>query len=343
MTRAALLPTPGDPFLCLFWFEMFEKYWQNEVDKLYIFINSGLEPSVVSFLKKRFGSNSKVRVFHRDFMTQHGIALAHLLIDCQEELVMLIEDDGIIFKNGAVKEQFDRIENGVVDVVGCHRTSATPGISIKTVERFNLPTSEPFLWPNFMFAKRKDLMKTDLHFQNKGFRSGEYCEILDWIPEQDEAMDTNGWIAIQIYNLGLKVERVEQYHRMPTDIDYFARKEHIWNGLSKWCHIGSLSGMMTNWLIDSEGYPLESRFSKTGRKDTITNSDNMNDLGTKEEFEGRVAHLLLCFSQVKDRCEEISEFRDQYEKSIKRLIEVFHLDEFKMEMKIKLYKSLFNI
>jgi len=344
MTRVALLPTPGDPFLNKLWFTLFESRWQNEVDKLYVLVNSRIEPKVIAFLTKMYQSNPKVKFMYVDHMMEHGWALKELVLACKEDLVLLIEDDGMIFKSGAVKEQFDRIENGEVDVIGGQRQSSTPGIAIATMNKFSTGNMEAFLWPNFLFTKREYLMKTDLVFGSKGFKAGDKVPYLDWTTEQDEVMDTFGWGAIQLRAQGLRISLMEQYHAMGNDLYSHSFGYRMWDGKAKWTHWGSLSGMMTNWLVDKKGRPLESRqFAQEKNPYDITNSDPMDNPDVVSDFESRIAHISLAFELTQEECNEIDEFRSEYREAIKRVIQVFHLSNALIQGKMNIYKELFNL
>jgi hypothetical protein len=348
MSRAALLPTPGDPFLLKFWFFMFEKRWQEEVDKLYVCLNSRIEKPVVEFIRSFMEKNPKVQFTYIDHMIEHGNAIKLLLNQSQEDLIMLIEDDGIIFTPGAVKEQFDRIEKGEVDLIGSQRQSSTPNIAEAAQKKFNLFTKEAFFWPNFLFTKREDLLKTDQNFgRADNFKQGEYIKELDWYVDGPVGADTFVWASIQLRAMGLKVDLVDQYHAMAEDMQFFEKKIRAWSGEAKWCHLGSLSSMMTNFLFDDAGFPLESRKSSL-RPPTIDpfkipQPENQQDNGPKQDLESRVANCLLAWEKMQEECEEITEFRDQYRRAIDRLISSFELSIGRIRDKIQAYKILYTL
>lgn len=343
MTRAAVLPTPGDPFLNKLWFKFFEEKWQDEVDHLYVLVNSRIEKKVVNFLRKMYQSNPKVTFMYEDHMIEHGWALKKLILECKEDLVMLIEDDGLIFKSGAVKEQFDKIEKGEIDIVAGHRQSATPGISQATNDRFSVGSNECFMWPNFLFVKTEALKKTDMVFGSKGFKAGEEVPYLNWTATQEEAMDTFGWAAIQLRSQGQRIEYIEQYHAMNDDLWWYNRRERMWDGNCKWTHWGSLSSMMTNFLMDKRGRPLEHRMHIKGRNMAISNSDPMEDEGVKADFESRIANIGLAFDITQGECDSISNFREEYKNAIERVISVFDLRRDQLDFKKRIYKELFEI
>ena len=49
MSRAVLLPTPCDPFLIKYWLENFSRYYEDNIDKLYVHLNSPIEKEVIDY------------------------------------------------------------------------------------------------------------------------------------------------------------------------------------------------------------------------------------------------------------------------------------------------------
>lgn len=348
MTKAALLPTPGDPFLLKFWFWLFENRWQEEIDKLYVCYNSRLEPEVVEFVKNFMTKNPKVEWLYFDHMIDHGKALKELLLICKEDLVMLVEDDGMIYKGGEITRCFNLIEQGKVDFVGSHRQSSSFNIADATKNKFDLFDHEVFFWPNFFFISRENLLKTDLDFGAKGFKRGDFIKELNWeVPDEDAAMDTFGWTSIQLRALGLRYELVDQWHSMAEDLMFFREKRRSWTEDNHWCHLGSLSSMMTNFLFDHNGYPLESRKSphRPPAIDpfNIPQPPNQQDEGPKQDMESRVANLILAFRRVENQCDEIGEFRSEYAAALNRLTNSFGLRGGQIEDRIQAYKILYTM
>lgn len=346
MTKAALMPTPGDPFLLKFWFFLFEKYWQNEVDRLYVLYNSRMELPVVEFVRSFMTKNPKVVFLYEDHMIEHGNAIKALVNICQEDMVMLGEDDGMIFKEGAVKEQFEKIESGKTDIVASQRQSSTLHIAEIAQQRFGTWNTEAFFWPNFFFIEKKYLLETDQHFGAKRFDKGEHIAELNWIVDEESALDTFGWTSIQLRAKGLRIDLVDQYHAMAEDLIFFREKIKSWKGDSKWCHLGSLSGMMTNFLYDDAGYPLESRSHRASPPIDPNNIPKPVDIaneGPKQDFESRVANVLLAFERTQGECDAIAEFRDQYRRAIDRLVKCFELRTSLIQRKIDAYKILYTM
>jgi len=75
--RAALLPSRGDPITLRLVFHYFETVWQDEVDKLYINVNSTCEPEVIEYIKK-FTTHPKVVFSYDDHNLDHGGSLTKM-------------------------------------------------------------------------------------------------------------------------------------------------------------------------------------------------------------------------------------------------------------------------
>src|SRR3989304_437118 len=115
-SRAALLPYPGDPFLLNYWLMFFDKFWGAEVDRLYIGFNSPIEETVLNYIKELCSSRPKIILDIQIQQMDHGPTIDRLLDLCNEDYIMLIEDDGFIFKRGVVDLAFSKLESGEFDI-----------------------------------------------------------------------------------------------------------------------------------------------------------------------------------------------------------------------------------
>ena len=106
MSRAVILPHPADPFLLMYWLHFFDEVWGSEVDKLYIYVNSPMERPVIDYMRDLCAKNPKISWQYNDVQVEHGYAIKRTLDIVQEDHVMLIEDDGFIFRPGIVDNCF---------------------------------------------------------------------------------------------------------------------------------------------------------------------------------------------------------------------------------------------
>lgn len=247
LSRAAFLPHFGDPLAFAYWFGFYQHVWAKEVDWLYVFSSNISEEGALFIENLIKESGLPVWYQWQEAPKQHGDTLAMLTQMAREDLVMFIEDDAVIFKPGAVDEAFRLIEEGSVDAVGSARGSCSRELIEAAHQKWDFPAFGDVrdngcnFWPNFFFAKRSDLLKTDLNFNAVNWKAGEYIEMFNIVAPADLASDTFGWGSLQLRDLGLRFAYVPQYHGHPDDPADYEQKRNLWDGKAKWVHHGSLS------------------------------------------------------------------------------------------------------
>lgn len=235
--RVALLPTIGQPHILGTWLKYYER-WQNEVDKLLIHVGA---PS-------------------------HGKGIAKLLSWVKpEDMVMLIEEDAIIFKKGIVDQCFSFIEKGKCHALGSPRMSCHSEIADAAKKKYRLDYSGlgdkgPNYWPNFFFCQAKDLLQTDRHFEAKSWKKGDYIKPLNHLVKEEAISgDTFVWTSLQLRAMWLSIKEIPQYHSSPYDLDDYQKKEGLWDGKCSWFHLGSLAGVFSQPQSKMEKLELERR------------------------------------------------------------------------------------
>ena len=108
-----LLPSHGDPITSVPFLYFFKNVWKNEVDKLYFRVNSAVGISVVNFLKEIVENNGGVFSYNNTSDGQHCVALTHLFNDSNEDIVVFMEEDGLVFKSGSINMYCDKIEKNM--------------------------------------------------------------------------------------------------------------------------------------------------------------------------------------------------------------------------------------
>lgn len=349
MSRVALLPTPCDPFVTLVWLECFKKYWQDEVDRLHVHINSSLEYGVVEYVKEKLAENSKITVTYENHMADHGPSLTKMLLGAKEDLVMFAEDDCLIFKSGIVDDCFRKIEDGHFDIVGSGRGSCSQNIWEASGKKYGLDyhgfgDKGPNFWPNCFFAKRSDLMKTDLNFAARTWQPGERIEELDLDITETTVGDTFVWGSIQLMNMGLRVCYVPQFHGHPEDLNWYEKKQGLWNGDAYWIHIGSVSSGMNGIIRSSNGKPMALK-----KDDSVQPSElpvYVTTEAERGEFERRVGFWMYCLEEVSVKHPALNKFDNfciDYAGGIVQIIKTYKLDLDKITKYMKIYKELINL
>lgn len=354
-SRAALLPYPGDPFLLNYWLHFFETIWGDEVDWLYIYLNSPIEKPVVDYIHEICAKHSKIKLFYSDHQIEHGDVIDLMLSACTEEFVMLIEDDGFIFKKGQVDKCFGYLESGEYDIVGSKRGSCSQEILSRSKQLYNLDYSGEGdqgcnFWPNFFFSKRNLLTSTDRRFGARTWKRGEEIVPLSRPGEtylaQDELVtgDTfvNTSLQLQAAIPQSRIKYVPQYHGSPDDIEHYSRGYNLFDGLAPWCHIGSLSSGVGGILQDGHGRCLARRLLDEDKGPNYPIPNYCHTEQEKWEFERRVQwwHRFWQFAYGNTDTDVIVEFRTLYLEAINRIIQEYGLSTSRIERRQKIYASI---
>jgi len=236
--RVVLLPTMNQTHVNGMWLQLYER-WQNEVDKLYVHVND----------------------------KSHGVALRYMIKKWVRptDNLLLIENDGIVFKPGIVDKYFTMIEKGEAQLIGSPRMSCHPEIAeaakkVWSLDYEGLGDKGPNFWPNMFFINAKHLFDTDMHFEAKGWSDGEHIKELNHTIKGEPQMgDTLVWTSIQLRHKGLKIHEIPQYHASPYDIENSENKEGIFDGKCPYFHFGSLTGDFTVPQDDITSRELERR------------------------------------------------------------------------------------
>lgn len=351
MTKAAFLPTPCDPYICLLWIAI-NKTWFNEVDTLYVLLNGDTEKPVAEYIQSKFEEIPNAKVEYIPSMIQHGTGLAMMTKKAKEKLVMFIEDDAFIFKKGWVSELFGKIERGDCDGLGSPRTSSSMDLQRAASRALNVDLAGfgdvgVGFWPNFFFCKRADLLTTDLDFNAKGWEKGNYIKEIDWTVEPDEGRthigaDTFVWGSIQLRALGLKFIEIPQYHLHPEWESERNSKVNVFDGKAGWMHAGSLSGSIYGILTDDVGNPLAFRsLPLPPREEGWKLPSYVITEQERQEFEKRVCFYIMAL-ELFDNIPELEDFRKAYIKAVDRVIEQFNLDKGRLYAQKDAYLQLFK-
>jgi hypothetical protein len=253
MSRAVVLPTPGDPFIAGLWVSTFKKFWKSEVDQLYVLVNAATPPEVFQCAVDIYQDAGAIVLQHPNGYMGHGFALTELVQRVKEDLILFVEDDFYILSNGNVNRWFQQVEGNVVDCVASYRGCCTDSWRQRIVDRFGITGElavQPNFWPSLCVTKKSDLERTDMFFDSKGFPPGTYIKELDWTTPETVCGDTFVWMSIQLRALNLRFEILNQNRLI--DVIYSKQRK------PPWVHIGS-TPLMYEYIIDKEGVPWGNR------------------------------------------------------------------------------------
>lgn len=340
MSRACLLPTPGDPFLLQYWLLCYKRFWKNNIDGLYVYVNSPIPDDVVVFNGEILDAAGAKLVLWANTMIDHGKALEELLKNVDEDNVMLVEDDGFIFKSGKVDAAFARLDNSPYKVVASKRGSCSPAILEMAQEKWGL-NYEGYgdqgcnFWPNFFFTKTEILKGIGGHFGASAWQPGEMIEGLEMRTELFANGDTFVSGSLRIRAALDKIRPPEsregpllgdtliwyepQYHGNTDDMPDHDKGEGIWSPDCYWTHSGSLSTGITNLLnLDRE---LPKGMAGTDQE--------------KLELERRVMFWQIFWENATPT--GIEKFHEDYGKAIMRLITHYELNEGRINQRKRAY------
>lgn len=244
MKTAALLPTPGDPFLVKHWLRNCELLWRSEVDDLYVLVGGQEDEEARRYIQReveRLGGHYLERV--TGGLTPHGVALNILITDCDADAVLLMEDDVRVRYSGRISAEFDRIRSGEYDVCASRRVSMTPNIEAASRALWPHDRTDDLadgcgMWPAFVFARRDALLATDRDYGERGWGEGMLVPGLGYlVPEGENAVcDTFGGVAFQL-RAQFRVRDIPQW-KGPW---LWAGQLEMFSDRMSWFHCGSLS------------------------------------------------------------------------------------------------------
>ncbi len=171
--RAALLPTPGDPFVLAYWLRNYAT-WRSQVDELVVFVNGLTDPEAIAY-DRRIVEEAGGRFVHSSGSAGHDGAIHRLLSETKAEFVVLCEDDAYVRKPIMVGVSFVSIEDDKTDIVGSprHEDYAGQYVEFGPYTPGDLAELRHGLWPAFLFARRADLLATDQQFGDQAWRIGQ--------------------------------------------------------------------------------------------------------------------------------------------------------------------------
>lgn len=347
MSRAAILPFPGDPFLINYWLKFYDNVWSKEVDKLYIYLNTFAEKPVVDYIKARVEKSPNIHFVYNPAQIEHGDAINHTLELVTEDLVMLIEDDAFIFRPGMVDACFKLIESGDKDIVGSKRGSCSFEILEAAEKKWNIPATGfgdngCNFWPCYFFTKTSILKKTSRRFGARSWLKGETITPLAIVVEAPEVVgDTfvNTSLELRAMIPEDRIAYVPQYHASPDDLEHFKKHQFLFNGLSFWTHIGSLSSGVGGVLRDDQNRALTRRMIEQPKGPTVLEAWAKTE-GERREWERRVTWWLTAYENADNVTEDIKEFYDLYGIALNRIIAQYELSINNIRQMQKAYKSI---
>lgn len=211
-TRAVLLGTNAYPFLIRYWYELFDKVWQDEVDMVYIAVSKPEHESAWGYTKKVLSSHPKIRLFETN--TDWPKSINTVVREVKEDLLFVPHDDTFIFKKGVLDKYFKIVEKtGKVVTPITH--IFTPQDLVRELMKVKYPNQVPFendeyvtetgysFYCNFFFVDMDLMRQTSMDFGEWHVNIGEYEPLLDWAPlTTNFGADTNFKLCLELLRAG---------------------------------------------------------------------------------------------------------------------------------------------
>lgn len=258
-TRAVLIGTNAYPFLMRYWYEIFTRKWQDEVDKVYIAISNPEHKSAWLNTRKLLQSHPKIEVVETNTNWPDSINAVAKTIT--EDLVLLAHDDTFIFKPGVLTKYFDMCEeeNKVITPI---TPIFTPKDLVEELMQKKYPEQLPLrveetgetgysFYCNMCILPRELMAKTSIDFGEWHVLRGEYCDLLDWTPiVNDFKADTNFLFMLELLKAGAHFHAIPKMeiatiYNFPDPISELLRlkKEKIgpFGDDSGWIHLQTMA------------------------------------------------------------------------------------------------------
>jgi hypothetical protein len=326
-SRAILLPSIGDPFLLELWFSRSYPKFKNEVDHVYICLDSNQNEKWQSEVKQHIiETYSKLPNISIFFSEKAGLSstIETAFKRCQHTYFAYIQEDAYVYKEGEVDRCFELLECDTVDVV------ATPMYCYSGILNGLLSDvtggKEPYLhhlgfafWQNFFFSSVKTIRETNCNFEPKQYRKGERIPYLNQEAPDTVSLDVMAEISFQLRVLGKRFKYVSQglgVHDLnfsPLDVNF-------------WQHVNSLSSI-TTYLVNETAMPPVGDES----------------VSLKTELERRVAWWIVAAKThgvPKDLTSPIGRYYWRYAAMINKIISDYKLDQKNVDKRVNIIERI---
>lgn len=210
-TRAVLLGTNAYPFLIRYWYELFTRFWENEVDKVYIAVSKPEHKSVWPYFRKLLHSHPKIEVFETGKMWP--MSINEVAREIKEDLIWIPHDDTFVFKRGVLDRYFDIVEKTGKVITPLTQIYSEPAyVNDLLLRKYGgqLPINVPetgevgfSFYCNMFFVTRELMNKTSMDFGELHVKEGEIFEPLSHSPlEKNVDSDTNFKFELELLFAG---------------------------------------------------------------------------------------------------------------------------------------------
>lgn len=357
-SRAVVVGSNAFPYLISYWFYLFTKYWQDEVDVVYFAISQAGHPKSWGYTKALLESHPKIKVVETGLAWPDSIN--KVTREVKEDLVLCLHDDVLIYKSGIIDKYFKIVEEK--DVVVTPLTGIyTPSPLIQELMHVKFPNQVPFVsedgdkeysfYCHFFFIKNELLKKTSIDFGEWHIKIGEYCPLLKWTPLSTPfGADTNFKLCLELLNAGAKfygipkkeITNILALGNSLNDLErMIINREGIFSPESEWLHLQTMAYHIYGLYFDlGERESLEIRSG--GRvREKIYNEETSFDIPSyKNALEIKIAWIYEFWRA--GNFESLGKYHAHAQNEIEKIIEIVKLDKVKIKKLSKLFKNILN-
>lgn len=208
MKVSAVSTFNGNPYLAVYWKRLYEKYWKDEVDELWVCIH-GDNKSVNHFIHGLF-KNSKITAIP---LPEMGAALDYIYPYLKGDVLVTVDSDNFITEKFVISRNVLLLKEYAA--VGIFGGSAKPfSVSDDLQKHFGIVRLNSFL----SFWDKKKIDEEPFTFQRMKFAKGE--EFLGYKFKEWGFIDTMGYLTLTLK---------QKYNILP--LKYIQGSQHI-GGLS---------------------------------------------------------------------------------------------------------------
>lgn len=249
-TRAALIGSGGfTPILNLFLETV--KIWQDEVDRIYIAIDSS--NTLDNYIKEKCKQFPKITLLEgcRGWPDSYNDAFN----ESKEDLFLILHDDTLIYEKGIVAKYFKLAEEGFVctPMHGIYQPEDIINEYIHRKYGWNNPPYSFLLY--FLFISRENLLKTDINFNGKGWEPGEVVNELNITAPVGMSGDTGFLLGLQLFDKKVSLHEIPRSETSGlTQTDDALEVLEQWQKDSSqifeygWFHLQNTGNTIPNWF-----------------------------------------------------------------------------------------------
>jgi hypothetical protein len=218
--RAVVMGTNAHPFLMAYWLYLFNTYWRDEVDKVYICISNPIYPMSWGYTKAILENNPKIKVIETNGPWPRSVELG--IEQVTEDSILINHDDLFVMKTGVIDEMFNIVENEGKCVTPIHG-NYTPTDLIRELMTKKWGNKLPFVDPrtnnteysfycNFFFAPTELVKRSGFNLGEYLVKKDGYCKYLNWTFSSTELhADTNFLFGLQLLEAGAEFKIIPEY------------------------------------------------------------------------------------------------------------------------------------